>query len=256
MSSTRCLITLVAALALAVTVGFSARADGRSGPIAVAAHFPQTATETVPGSGDGTVQSSELPATAAQATIDVQPNAPKGSDDIRTFDDLTDVVISSFPKFGRLNRPAQRIITCAILSDLYSNVEGLQPGVVDSEPVLQILVLDMCLRVALQLSSQQSHGAVAVARLPACRRLDAAIAIRVTRSGSGYRGQTVGRTRKPSSRSPLSISCRRRGTGFRLTIRPRVRGRKLRQVVGPTVGIAFVNPTNKPVGVRTTFAVR
>jgi hypothetical protein len=184
------------------------------------------------------VESSDLPANAAEATVDVQPETVKSSDDIKAFDDLTDVIISSFPKFGGLKRPAKRIIACAILSDLYSNVESLQPGVVETEPVLQILLLDTCLRVALRLSSQQPHGAAAGARL-ACRRFDSAIVLRVTRTCSGYRGQTVGTTHKPTGRSPLSISCRPRGKGFRLTIRPRARGRKLRQVVGPTLGIGF-----------------
>jgi hypothetical protein len=46
------------------------------------------------------------------------------------------------------------------------------------------------------------------------------------------------------------------GKKLQFTLRARGRGRKLRSVVGPTVGIGFVNPSRSPVKVHTTIAVR
>ena len=241
-------VLLVAFAAGAAPVG----AQRASDPVAHTANFPQTADASVPGPGDATVESSTLPAFAAQASIDVQPLTPT---DAKNFGEITAVVVSNYPTLGKLSKRAQGILTCVLLSAALTTQFGETGNVVDSNPLLQVLYLDECLRIALKLTMTHAPR-VAGSASAMCFHVAQAIGIQITRSASGYRGVVSGRTHKPSGRSPLLVSCRRSGNGVQLTVRPRVRGRTLTQVVGPSLGIGFSNPGTKPVGVRATIAVR
>jgi hypothetical protein len=227
-------------------------AERASGPVAHASSWPQTADVTVPGPGDATVVSSTLPATATQATIDAQPQA---TTDAKTFGEITAVVVGHYPKLGKLSKRAQGILSCILMSAVISTWYDSHALIVDNDPLLQLLYLHECLRIALQLTMTHAQNAASSASA-VCFQTGKAIGITVTRSSSGYRGVASGRTHKPSGPSPLVVSCQRNGNGVRLTVRPRVRGRTLQQVVGPSLGIGFANAGTKPVGVRATLAVR
>jgi hypothetical protein len=216
----------------------------------------ESITETVPGPGDGAFQTDQLPASAMQATIKVSP--PTNVNQEPTFDDLVDTVITNYPRFSKVNRTAQRIIACAFIAALAGSATSNSQGdfvFTANDPTVEALALDVCLRIAVGLSMKHAADA-AISTSAVCFHAERAIGIKITRTGSGYSGQANGLTHKPSRRSPVAVTCRRAGTGLQLTIRARARGRTLRQAAGPTLGIAFVNPSNKPVGVRTTFTVR
>jgi hypothetical protein len=216
----------------------------------------ETTVATVPGPGDAMVQTDQLPASATQATIQVGPvtNTNLGG---AGFDQLVDIVVTANPRFAKVNRTAQRIIACAFISALFAgattNAEG-DEVFTETDPTYEVLALDMCLRIALSLSAKHAPNA-GISAAATCRRADRAIAMKITATGSGYRGQVNGRTHRPSRRAPVTIACQRTAAGLALTIRPSTRGRTLQQSVGPTLGIAFVNPSNKPVGVRVSFVV-
>jgi hypothetical protein len=82
------------------------------------------------------------------------------------------------------------------------------------------------------------------------------VPIEIKRSGRTYIAQISATTRKASGRSPLVISCRKRGLGLQIGMRPRARKRKLHQVLGDHMTIGFANAGNTPVRVHTTFAFR
>ena len=82
------------------------------------------------------------------------------------------------------------------------------------------------------------------------------VGAQLTRSRSGYRAHVKGGVHKASVPSGLAISCGRRGNGLRLTIRPRRRGRTLKQVGVTKLAVALYNPTSASVAARTTFTVQ
>lgn len=252
------------ALALATLAAIASPAQGgrRSDPIAVMAcartGCTETSTVTIPGPGDGTVGTDNLPAAATKATIKVSPPTNENVDP--TFDELVATFVTDSPHLARLNKPAQRIITCIYLaafkSSVYTNDSPTDFHFL-SEPNASafVITLQVCLQIALSLNHLHAVD-VASPASAACFQAAKAIAVQFSHTRSGYVGRVSGATHKTSRRSPVALSCKRtRNRGLQLTVRPRARGRTLRQVVGPTLSLAYFNPSNKPVAVRTTFKV-
>src|SRR6202040_3248938 len=118
----------------------------------------EVATDTIPGGGLGTVQTDQLPASATQATIET---APVNSQE-PTFDDLVDTVVTNYPQFGKVNRTAQRIITCAIIAALTGRATTNKYGdyvFTENDATMEALALDLCLRVALNISAKAANAA-------------------------------------------------------------------------------------------------
>jgi hypothetical protein len=249
------LLVAVLTAVLASAAPSPARAHGESGPVAVAAFGAdggtETAVATVPGLGNAAVQTDQLPATATQATVEVARTAG----DAKAFDGLVDVVISSFPKLAKANRTAKRIIACAFIASLKANPQYVftQVSATEADPTLEALLLAACIQIALSLPVQ--HAPDASISASTCHRVDSAIAIKITATSSGYRGQVNARTHKPSHLAPVTVACQRTATGLALTIRPSAAGHTLVQAVGPNLGIAFVNRSSKPVSVGVSFVV-
>ena len=209
-------------------------------------NFPQSIESTIPAGGEGYVASSTLPPTATSATITVTPSS---AEDATVFNDLTEMLSAAATTKAR-------VLTCVgmyLAIKIYSqDSEDYEIG----DPSLQFLFLKACLQLAFSISQQ--HGPLAASGASAaCPQQVAAIGVRVTRSGGQYHAHVKGTTHRPSRRSALVVSCRRVGTGLQIGLRPRVRGRTLSQVAGPTLGIGFLNrSTGHTVHVNTAFAVR
>jgi hypothetical protein len=112
-----------------------------------------------------------------------------------------------------------------------------------------------CIKVAL---SQHHLMAVdgAHAASSGCPPVELSITVKITRKGSGYTAHASGPIRKVASRkSAVALSCQHKGGGLMLPVRPRVKGKTLRQVVGPALTMAYVNLANTPVTLRTMFKV-
>ena len=148
-------VALAAALAdvLPAASASPARADRGSGPVAVAAFGSsggtEVATDTIPGGGLGTVQTDQLPASATQATIDTAPSTTAVHEP--TFNDLVDTVVTNYPQFAKVNRKAQRIITCAIIAALVGSAKTNKYGdyeFTETDPTYEALALDLYQRMA------------------------------------------------------------------------------------------------------------
>jgi hypothetical protein len=254
-------VTLGAALAVALLAASPspARADRESGPVAVVAFGSaggvETATNMIPASGSGAVLTDQLPTGAKQAAITVAPVT--GTTPDPAFEGLVDTVVANYPKLSGAPRKAQRIITCAVVAAIAGRIFSKDGDFTfnETDPTVEAVVLQSCLRVAVGLSRTFAPNAANPASA-ACRSVQKSISIRITQTSSGYTGQVNGRTHKPSSPSPVVVACQRTATGLQLMVRPRAHGLTLPQVVGPNLGIAFSNRSNKSVGVRVTFTVR
>ncbi len=252
-------IGVITAVAALVAVAPAAQAGPRSDPIAVAACASTGCTESttlnVPAGGTGETVTDQIPASSTQGSINLQPAGPS---DQQAFDDLVNSLLENNPGLipTRLNQRSKRILTCVFVSYLpfTSNYPDATDVVVRGH-IYQALVLNACLQLALSFPPTPAAVDSASSASARCAQFDAATTIQITRSRSGYRGVISGKAHRPAGRPPATITCRRSGRGLLLTIRPRVRGQKLRQVVGPMLGVAYANRTKKPVSVHTTFKV-
>jgi hypothetical protein len=225
-----------------------ARPSQPSGPVAVTAGFPESTELKVPGPGDGTVQSSQLPATTSQATMTVEAAG-------KAFDQLTEDLAGQVPGLSDLSKRSQRIVTCFYVSGYHGLAFSDNSEDFDIEGASAAAAyLNVCLKLAFALSPPPPAAADAASK--GCFQARKAVSVKFTRTRSGFSAHVHGRTHTPSGRGPLSISCRHMGKKLQFTVRARARGRKLRSVIGSTLGMGFTNPSRSPVTVRATIGVR
>jgi hypothetical protein len=248
---------LTSGRSLRIGVLVAVAATAASAPAAVACNSTgctETSQLTVPAGGSGETLTDRIPPGATKGSITIKPTDPG---DQQVFDSLVDSLLENNPGLipVKLNRRSQRILSCVYVSYLpfLSNFPDSAP--LASASIAQAMFLDACLQLALSFPPMPPAARSARSAKAACARFDAAVTLQVTHRRSGYSGTMIGKARRPSGRSPAVISCRRSGGGLRIDIRPRRRGQKLRKVIGPKLGVAFRNPTNKPVTVRTALTV-
>jgi hypothetical protein len=195
--------TLVAAVTVALLAAPASPArDGRpSGPVATTAGFPQTANGQVPGGGEATVTTSDLPQAVHKATIDVEPRTAA---DASLFGGLA-------MTFAHQSSRGHRVLLCVFVAQASLRYGNGDETVAEQDPTLVALFLHLCIRLALSLPLTHSADAASPASA-ACSTTAKAIGIQVTRVSGGYRGQLSGRTHKPKSSSPTVITCRRKGS--------------------------------------------
>ncbi len=222
-----------------------------------AAAFPPsggTEQETLhaPGSGVSLGSTDQIPAKSTDGSIDLEPSAAE------KFGQVIVAESTSVPKWGTPSRPVQQTLNCQFDEFGHGTAQlpsltgtAVEFGVEGGDP------LSVTGGVCTHVVSQPVPKAKDAARFSsvACVQLNVTVSAQLTRSRSGYRADVKGSVRKGSVPSPLAFSCRRRGNGLHLTIRPRRRGRTLRQVGVTILAVALYNPTHNSVAVRTTFTV-
>ena len=77
-----------------------------------------------------------------------------------------------------------------------------------------------------------------------------------TRVGSKYKATIDGTPAKLSKRGRLKVTCKRRGKGLRLKVRPTSKRKSLRSVVGPSLGVGVYNPLDASGSGRLKFTFR
>jgi hypothetical protein len=209
----------------------------------------ETSTGTAPANGSLITATDNIPPRATQGSFAIQPLP---GTDAGAFDEVTSVIVEDFPWLGKQSKRSQAVLACVLMS--YLPLASKPPDYVYtfSDLELQAAMLNVCLRMALAIPKPPAASDHAHAAAGACGRIDAAVTVKLTHSAAGYRGAVSGAIRKVT-RPRLKVTCRRRGKGVLLTVRPRKRGQSLRSAGGPKLAIAYANPTSKPVGIRTTF---
>lgn len=218
------------------------------------ASFPQTARQTIAGPGMGSVTSSDIPPNTRSATFDVQPQ-----DGGENFDDLViSMANTTFPKLQKIkNRTVKAAVGCQVLSFALASIStAMDPSV--SGASAQKLFMRICLELAFESAKNRAPaaraGTLRGVSAQACRSLARTVRVSVRWTGGTFTA-TQAKVSKPKARPPLVITCKPKGRGVRITLKPRSKKKKLRSIVGNQVGINFANATDAPVKIRTTISV-
>lgn len=204
-------------------------------PAAAHASFPSSIETTVAPGGNATIGSPPLSPTMKSATVDVVPAKPSDEE----FFENMQVVLSLQPT------PGKRLLMCI---GLYVNVaHGIDESVELQFPEqvhpLAVLLLSACLEQAAQIdraAQQAAQGATsAVAK---CRRAATQIGATFTRVGRKYKATIDGTPAKLKQRGRVKVTCKRKGAGLTMKVRPTAKGRSLRSVVGPRLRVGVYNP--------------
>jgi hypothetical protein len=207
------------------------------------AMFPENTQGQVPAGGEDTAMSSLLPSAVHDATVTVKPT----SQDTSVFAALRFV----FTRRPSLHERALFCVFLALASIHYHDGEG---KFVETDTTLLGLFLHACFQLALSLPSMAPDiGSLAAS---GCGSVAKAVTFTVTKVSGGYQGQANGFTYKPKGRSPLVMSCKRKGQGLQIKIHPRKHGMTLRHAIGSKLGFSLINPSSQPVGFKATFAVK
>jgi hypothetical protein len=199
------------------------------------ASFPASIETTVAPGGNATISSPTLSPSMKSATVDV---VPAGPDDVPFFRDMQ-VVLSLQPS------PGKRLLTCI---GLYINIaHGIDESVDLQFPEqvhpLAVLLLSACLELAAQIDrAAQKPPQAASSAAAKCNRLGTQIGATFTRVGSQYTATIDGSPAKLRTRGRLKVTCKRKGAGLTLKVRPTAKGKSLRSVVGPRLQVGVYNP--------------
>jgi hypothetical protein len=229
----RVLVAVAAAVGLMLVVAAPA-----------SAMFPEHTQGTVPAGGADIVTSSLFASAVHNATMTVEPKNPSDS---LLFPALRAV-------FTRKPSKGARLLSCVFLALASIHYNDGNETFVETDTTLLGLFLHACFQLALSLPSMAPD--IASMAASGCHGVAKAVTFTVTKVSGGYQGQVNGFTYKPKGRSPLVMSCKRKGQGLQIKIRPRKHGMTLRKAIGPKLGFSLINPNNQPVGFKATFAVK
>jgi hypothetical protein len=212
----------------------------------------ETSTGTAPAGGSLLTHTDQVPAGATTGSFKLEPLP---GTDPHAFDEVTSVLVESFPWLAKTSKRNQARLACALLSYLPFAAGPTDQPITYENAERQVMLLTICLRMAQSIPAQPAARVEAHSAASACGRFDAGVNVKVTHTKSGYRGEVTTKITK-ASHPRLVVSCHRSGGGLLLNVRPRKHGQKLRAAAGPTLAIAYANPSSKPVGIKTTFKVK
>jgi hypothetical protein len=207
----------------------------------------ETAKNTIPGPGTGGSETSPVPSSANEGTETIKPQQ-SGDKDYKQLQDI----LTSFPTTHA------RILVCigftlAVFHGL--NRKRIVMPFTDENSVLPFLFLQMCVQMTLALDQGHQAADLASAANASCSRFGMSVGVKITRVNGMYVGQVSGTATPAKVPSSMSLACKANGNALTLKLKPRKNKRTLRQVFGPTLGVGFVNPTSKPVGLKAAFKV-
>jgi hypothetical protein len=209
----------------------------------------------VPGNSFASQSTDTVPGQASQAKIFVVPSV----DTVAGFNSVWTMVVAGNPSLGNVKSTfVQKLIVCDLIAATLTNIEA-EKAYTSTENVSEHQFTDsyaatlyVCLAIAF--SQPPPGGAPAHAAAALCQAAVAA-PIQIARSGSGYLVSANGTTSK-AKRPPVVVSCGRQGRGIVLTLKPRRRGKKLRQLIGPHLSIGFANRGTSSVHLATTYTFK
>jgi hypothetical protein len=105
-----------------------------------------------------------------------------------------------------------------------------------------VLLLSACLEQAAQIDRAQQAQQSATSAATKCRRMATQIGATFTRVGRNYRATIDGTPTKLKQRGRLKVTCKGKGAGLTMKVRPVAKGKSLRSVVGPRLRVGVYNP--------------
>lgn len=212
------------------------------------AKLPSSVEVTVTPGGNASIASPTLAPTMKSATVDVVPIST--SDDV--FFSNMEVVLSLQPS------PGKRLLMCI---GLYVNVahgidETAELQFPEQVHPLAVLLLSACLEQAAAIDRANQAKQSATSAAAKCKRLATQVGAKFTRVGRKYKATITGTPTKLKKRGRLKVTCKRKGAGFRLKLRPTARGKSLRSVVGPRLRLGLYNPLDSTGAGRVKLTFR
>jgi hypothetical protein len=208
---------------------------------------------STPGNGTAAERPDLVPEKSTKGTVYAAPFSPE---ELAGFDSNWATIVNVYPKLGGIkNTFVQRVLTCAVMAPQASDAFGSFSKQVNASATAQAtdtsqLFLTLCLQMVFE--TQKAMGShIAHAASAGCGLAVESIPIQVKRTGSTYTAQVKATPRK-AGKTPLKVSCRAKGSGIQVTLRPRAKRRKLHQVI-TQMGIGFSNPTSRPVKIHAVF---
>jgi len=107
---------------------------------------------------------------------------------------------------------------------------------------LAVLMLSSCLELAAQIDQAAQTQPLAMSGAAKCNRMATQVGATFTRVGRKYRAEISGTPTKLAQRGRLKVTCKRKGAGFAMKVRPTAKGKSLRSVVGPRLRMGVYNP--------------
>ena len=245
----------IASVAVGMIVAPAAGRDRRD-PVAVIACqeispgvCQESGQDSLPPNSYGSQSTDTVPADAKTADVTLTPDAPP---DKVPFDNLWVAIVDSQPKLaGVTNKIVQRFVTCQLLAFALTGqaLEDMDVTV-HAKTFRDAYAATFYVCLTLAFAEPPASTASAAPSRP-CQAL-VGVPIQVSRSGSTYTVGAQGRSFKPR-RPPLAVSCRRKGSGLVISLRPRRRAGRLRALLGPHLTIGFANHGGSSVHFRTTY---
>jgi hypothetical protein len=241
----------------------------------------ETSTLTMAANGGlGATMTDNIPANATQASVTIAPICKRAADrpaaraaaargtaraatcNDGSFTQLIDGLVDEEPLLAHLTpgKPETRLMGCVFIAAFLGKFNRALGGLQEGADSITAAVFLTCLGILAQEAGSTAHpgadttpaASIAAQR---CARLAQTVRVRFTKAGGKVQSQTVSSPQTSTGRTPVSISCKRAGAGLVITVKPTRRGQKLPKVIGPTVGIGYVNPGPLPAAVKTTFKV-
>jgi hypothetical protein len=257
-------LTVLIAVVLGMLVLVPSAEGGRgSGPVAKIA-CSQTATACsesgsigLPPNSTGIQSTDTVPNGSQQAGTTLAP-ASFSADDLNAFDNTWVGVVAAFPKLGTIkSKVVRRVITCAVVAQasaqFIQQVNQTEQQFNEAEPDYYQLLLGLCLTMIAEAQAKLPAAHDASAAAAGCSTALVSVPVDLQRTASGYHVVVNAKTFKASGKPPLAVSCRRKGAGIQITLKPRARHTKLRSLLGPKLSIGFSNPTSHSLTIKTKY---
>jgi hypothetical protein len=231
---------VVAALMVLAAVVPLASADG-----------PMAGTEKIrvdmPANGESITTRAPMPSGSAVGRITVGAT----SEDSDFFDTLTAILLNGKPSFGA------KAVSCVLMYSALRQYHDASESFTAEDSTLDDLFLDVCIKLSLCLSqpgeaARHAAGGPSTAK---CGSAMKAVAVKISRSGSGYVATVSGTSYTPK-RSALRISCTHTAHGLKATERAANRKTKLAAATGPILGIGFASTSSSAGKLKIALGVR
>jgi hypothetical protein len=222
------------------TIIVQARADG-------ADHFTSSVSVAIPAGGTAQVTSPSLPKDMTKAKVEYE--APLS--DAAGFNDLAMVLLQA-------PTPGKRLLTCitqATLRAIQDEAIAELTGTLDEyDAVAQtrfLVFLTMCVRIAALIAQVLAENARPAARLVGtpCGQAPIGVKTTVVKSAGQFSASTSNQPKAKPKSARVKVKCKvLSSTKVSVTVKPVKKGKSLRSVLGPNLGIGLASPASAEEG--------
>jgi hypothetical protein len=212
-------------------------------------HFPSSITTTVPPGGTSLVTTPALDKNIKKLKVEIEPE-DHSADDEAAFEQFN-------TSLGTLSK-GKRLLVCTMMYlkviEAYSPY-GNEERVDGYHLTYAGAIMLACLHLAGLLEGDPPTSVRSAAAPRKCAQFLPSLPATVSKGGGGYSVAAEGTTAK-AKKPDLKVKCRVIGSKVSYTVRPRKKGKTLRQVVGKNLMIGIKSPADASMSlpVKVTFS--